>query len=42
MRLQLKFETIPVFHWNDQSGLDEQEVMKRVEERRITWSFTTM
>ena len=23
MKLQLKFETIPVFHWNDQSVLDE-------------------
>lgn len=34
MKLQLKFETVPVFHWNDQSELDENEVMKRVEERK--------
>ena len=51
MRLQLKFETVPVFHWNDQSKLDEQVVMKRVEERRsnmefyydmMTWQFEMM
>lgn len=51
MRLQLKFETIPVFHWNNQSKLDENEVMKRVEERKsnmefyydmMTWQFEIM
>lgn len=39
MKLQLKFETIPVFHWNDQSELDENEVMKRVEDRRSSMEF---
>lgn len=39
MKLQLKFETVPVFHWNDQSVLDEHEVMKRVEERRNNMEF---
>lgn len=39
MKLQLKFETVPVFHWNDQSELDENEVMKRVEERRSNMEF---
>lgn len=39
MKLQLKFETVPVFHWNDQSELDEHEVMSRVDERRSTMEF---
>lgn len=39
MELRLKFETVPVFHWNDQSELDEKEVMRRVEERRINMEF---
>lgn len=39
MKLQLKFETTPVFHWNDQSELDENEVMKRVEKRRSNMEF---
>ena len=39
MKLQVKFKTIPVFHWNDQSELDEQEVMKRIEERRSSMEF---
>lgn len=39
MELQLKFETVPVFHWNDQSELDEKEIMRRVEERRINMEF---
>jgi hypothetical protein len=39
MKLQVKFKTVPVFHWNDQSELDEQEVMKRVEERRSNMEF---
>lgn len=39
MKLQLKFKTIPVFHWNDHSELDENEVMKRVEDRRSSMEF---
>ena len=39
MKLQLKFETVPVFHWNDQSELDEKEVMRRVKERRSNMEF---
>lgn len=39
MKLQVKFKTIPVFHWNDQSELDEKEVMKRIEERRGNMEF---
>ena len=39
MKLQVKFKTVPVFHWNDQSVLDEHEVMKRVEERRNNMEF---
>lgn len=39
MKLQVKFKTVPVFHWNDQSELDEQEVMRRVEERRSNMEF---
>ena len=39
MKLQLKFKTIPVFHWNDHSELDENEVMKRVEDHRSSMEF---
>lgn len=39
MKLQVRFKTVPVFHWNDQSELDEQEVMKRLEERRSNMEF---
>ena len=39
MKLQVKFKTVPVFHWNDQSVLDEHEVMRRVEERRNNIEF---
>lgn len=39
MKLQVKFKTVPVFHWNDQSELDENEVMKRIEERRSNMEF---
>ena len=39
MKLQVKFKTLPVFHYNDQSELDEQEVMKRIEERRSSMEF---
>lgn len=39
MKLQVKFKTVPVFHWNDQSDLDEKEVMKRVSERRSNMEF---
>lgn len=39
MKLQVKFTTIPVFHGNDQSDLDEKEVMKRVDERRSNMEF---
>ena len=39
MKLQVKFKTVPIFHRNDQSELGEQEVMKRVEERRSNMEF---
>lgn len=39
MKLQIKFKTVPVFHWNDQSELSESEVMRRVEERRSNMEF---
>ena len=39
MKLQVKFKTVPSFHWNDQSELDEKEVMKRVEERKSNMEF---
>ena len=29
MKLQVRFKTVPVFHWNDQSKLDENEEIGR-------------
>lgn len=34
IKLELKFETVPKFHWIEQSELEEEVVMKRVEERK--------
>lgn len=39
MKLQVRFKTIPVFHWNDQSELSEKEVVRRIEERRSNMEF---